>query len=1076
MTLRQAGLLAPVLGAAALALPCLGERGGDQAKVEDAPPIAARQPAASSEPPRLARDSVLRRPIAVGETHVYRIRLRAGDYVQVLAMQRGSDVSIVLYGLDGESLLTVDSPNGTAGPELLAAVARDAGEYRLTVGTAVACPRGAYVLRVEKVGRATGEDRRRAAAVAAFAAAEQLRAQASAASLRAAVERYQEALEHWRRLADPLHQAMALRRLGQAWYSLGDVRRANRAAREALALARALEDPVEEARLLNEVGATYRVLGEPGKAAESYERALQLAGKTGDRHEQATAVNNLGVLYFSISETQRALSFLERARAMWQQLEDPAREADALHNLGECYTLLARPEVAIDLVSEALARKRQVGDRRGQAAALAALGWAHYRSGELLRALAGYEASLRLRRELGDRRGEAATLDRRGTVLSRLGRKQEALASHRAALAILQAVGDRLSEAHVLASIGWLYESWGRPTEALSYFARCLRIFRQIGDQHGTAYALLGDARVAWRLGRLERAQSQVEAALEIVESMRSEVQSRALRSSYLASRQDYYEIYVQILMGRQAREPGQGWEARALAASSRARARSLLESLAEARVDPLAEATPAERAAAQSLAARIRAREERRLEILGDPAARREVATLERELRELLLDQAALEDRMRRASPRYAALTHSPPLSARDIQALLDRDTLLLWYGLGGEESFLWVVGSDSLASYRLPPRTEIEAAARQAYDLMAQSHQQGTYHRARLAARALSDMILAPAGGGLADKRLLIASDGALQYVPFAALPVVPAAAGAGSADEPQPVRGGRVPLLAEHEIVHIPSAAVLALVRRGLAGRRPAPKALAVVADPVFHRDDRRLRQGGGAAPVLATAGETSSGFPGPRPASELERAGREAGLAGFDRLDHAATEAAAILALVPEPERLEVVGFAASRATVMSGRLERYRIVHFATHGLLNARHPELSGVVLSLVDEQGRPQDGFLRVQDIVHLSFPAELVVLSACRTALGSEVRGEGLVGLTHAFFIAGAGRVVVSLWNVNDRATAELMERFYRRLLQQGHPPAAALREAQLAMLREEPWAPPYFWAGFVLQGEWR
>lgn len=152
------------------------------------------------------------------------------------------------------------------------------------------------------------------------------------------------------------------------------------------------------------------------------------------------------------------------------------------------------------------------------------------------------------------------------------------------------------------------------------------------------------------------------------------------------------------------------------------------------------------------------------------------------------------------------------------------------------------------------------------------------------------------------------------------------------------------------------------------------------------------------------------------------------------------------------------------------------MSRYRVLHFATHGLLNSQHPELSGIVLSLVDERGRPQDGFLRLHEIYNLKLGADLVVLSACQTALGKEIKGEGLVGLTRGFMYAGAPRVVSSLWNVDDRATAELMKRFYEAMFIQGMPPAAALRAAQTSLRREKGWAAPYYWAGFTLQGEWR
>src|SRR5205085_3971099 len=190
----------------------------------------------------------------------------------------------------------------------------------------------------------------------------------------------------------------------------------------------------------------------------------------------------------------------------------------------------------------------------------------------------------------------------------------------------------------------------------------------------------------------------------------------------------------------------------------------------------------------------------------------------------------------------------------------------------------------------------------------------------------------------------------------------------------------------------------------------------------------------------------------------------------------RLAFSRREAEAIYAAAPAGQALKAIDFDASRATATGVGLSRYRIVHFATHGLLNSEHPELSGVVLSLVDAEGRPQNGFLRLHEIYNLSLPAELVVLSACQTGLGKEVKGEGLVGLTRGFMYAGAARVMASLWKVDDAATAELMGRMYTKLLKEGLRPAAALRAAQVEMWRQPRWRWRYYWAAFTLQGEWR
>jgi CHAT domain-containing protein len=280
-------------------------------------------------------------------------------------------------------------------------------------------------------------------------------------------------------------------------------------------------------------------------------------------------------------------------------------------------------------------------------------------------------------------------------------------------------------------------------------------------------------------------------------------------------------------------------------------------------------------------------------------------------------------------------------------------------------------------------------------------------------------------------------------------------------------------------DHEIVNLPSASALALIRKEGAGRQMATKTLAALADPVFEADDPRLAAARKKAPSngliasVRSAGSAPSTSPLP---SDLERSARSFHRDGFSRLIFSNEEAEFITGLAPKGSTLKATGFEASRQLAASGELGQYRIVHFATHGLINSEHPELSGLVLSLVDENGKPQDGFLRMGEIFNLEMPADLVVLSACQTALGKEVKGEGLVGLTRGFMHAGAQRVVASLWQVDDLATAELMKRFYSGMLKDNLRPAAALREAQIEMSGSSRWSSPYYWAGFVIQGEWR
>jgi CHAT domain-containing protein len=267
----------------------------------------------------------------------------------------------------------------------------------------------------------------------------------------------------------------------------------------------------------------------------------------------------------------------------------------------------------------------------------------------------------------------------------------------------------------------------------------------------------------------------------------------------------------------------------------------------------------------------------------------------------------------------------------------------------------------------------------------------------------------------------------------------------------------------MLVNHEVVSLPSASTIAILRNELKDRKPAPKTLVAIADPVFEPNDPRLKK----------AGENSSSSSST--STEATRSAREMGV-NLQRLEYTRKEAEAILALVPDNQQFSAFDFAANRTTATKPDLSQYRIIHLATHGLLNTINPELSGVVLSLLDENGADTNGFLRLNDIFNLNLPAELVVLSACETGLGKDVKGEGLVGLTRGFMYAGAKSVTVSLWNVSDTATSMLMTKYYQQMLDKGVNPVAALRAAQLEMMKIEQWKAPYYWAAFLVQGEWR
>lgn len=413
------------------------------------------------------------------------------------------------------------------------------------------------------------------------------------------------------------------------------------------------------------------------------------------------------------------------------------------------------------------------------------------------------------------------------------------------------------------------------------------------------------------------------------------------------------------------------------------------------------------------------------------------------------------METQIRAESPRDAALTNPEPLTVKDVQTrIVDRDSVLLQYFLGNARSYVWAVTSDRITAHALPGRAEIERRVRPFRDSL--SNPAGSADGSAAGGLALSRLLLGPVASALDRPRLLILPDGILQLLPFAALPT------------PDSTAANLVPLVVEHEVVNLPSASTLALVRDQSKAKSVWPKSVVVFADPVFEADDPRI-----GAPEKRASISPPAAPPGPQPLAGALRDLPGMPGAGIPRLLESRREADGIQALASGAD--VHLGFDANRAAAASAELANYRIVHFATHGIVNDRHPELSGVILSLFDRNGRSQDGYLRLHDIFNLRLPVDLVVLSACSTALGKDVPGEGLIGLVRGFMYAGSRRVIASLWKVDDEATSALMTRFYRGLFEKGLPPPAALRAAQVEMLTSSRWNRPFYWAAFVLQGEW-
>lgn len=891
-----------------------------------------------------------------------------------------------------------------------------------------------------------------------------------------------DALNHarpiWQSLADQRMEASTLQTMGMLLIIVGKDQEALGPLSESQDLWQALADRRHEVEAWGLLATVSAQLGEPQKALEFHDRAVTICRAEGLRDEESDILVQMGQLYEDWGDFERALDRYYQALNVARAADKRGQEARILEVIAHAYGLAGDPDRPLDNLNQALAIAREIKDQFRETLLTRDFGNFYLDQGEYDKALEHLNQPLAFyRANRCCTTGQAVILRSIGIAYSKKGERQKALEALNGALSVLAFKHSSIA-AGIREEIASVYLSSGNSQKALEILNQNLADSRAAHDALGEALALAGMARTERAMGKLPEAQSHIEASLNISESLRSRITGAEIRASYFAAVRKHYELYIELLMQRHSEQPNQGFDSLALRASEMARARSLLDMLAEGRVDIRKGVDPKLLKKEQALEERLNARAERQIKLLSDPRSQPQADEIATEIRGITAEYEEVKALIRAGSPAYAALTQPAPPSLQDIQnQLLDSDSLLLEYALGEDRSFLWAVTRETMASFTLPKRSEIEAAARSVYELLTARNRRpkGETQQRRVvrlaqaerdypaAASHLTQILLGPVANLMGTKRLLVVSDGVLQYIPFAAMPDPALTAG---------TKDGIQPLIVRHEIISLPSASVLAVTRSQIAGRVPAPKLVAVLADPVFDREDPRVQARENAPAETAKDARPSS--------IGLERSIAEVGLteagARIPRLPFSRREAEAIATLSPAGQKLEAIDFEASRATATSHELAQYRILHFATHGLLNSETPELSGLVFSLVDRQGRPQNGFLRLHEVYNLDLPADLVVLSACQTGLGKDIKGEGLVGLTRGFMYAGAARVVASLWKVDDAATAELMSRFYKHMLTEGARPAAALRAAQVEVLHHKRWEFPYYWAAFGLQGEWK
>lgn len=1061
----------------------------------------------AQEAQRLEPGGPIQRELAGGGAHHYVIRLTAGRYARLVVTQLGIDVVLTLNRTDGRDTLSVDYAAGTRGQEEVSLAAEQESEYQLKISPKdkSAAP-GQYQVAIVEERAGVAADGDRIAAERDFAAGESLRRKRTPAALEEAVVKYEAARQSWRKVGDDRGEARALLGRGKAYFYLDRFADSVESYEAALHLFESLPVPsrFDVAVTHLGIGISQLALADHQAALRQFQSALQIFRDENDRKSEGAALYQIGRVYYFGGDPTQSLGYYNQSLEIRHALNDRVGEAYTLVGLGRVYAnRFEDDEQASSFYEQALALLKDLQENSLAAQVLGDVGRLYFSQGDHGRALENYNKGLALVAD-GDKLVRAELLTYVGMVYTAQGRQQEAIDKYyKVALVLQQEGNDRVGEGSTLKNMGVAYSSIGSYEKALENYRRALDIWSDVLYPTAEADTRFEIARVQSRIGStasLRDAGEQLDLALPILETLRTKISNQTLRASFFFSIQKYYELHIDVLMRLYAQTKDKRYEARALGYSERARARALLDTLIEA------DAKIREGVTAPEL---LRQEEglQRTLSALAQSAmlpnrhTQAQAEAQAQRIKSLLKQHGELEARIREKSPRYASLVYPGPVTLEEIQTkILDDDQMLLEYALGEERSYLWAVTPTSFNSYVLPGRAVIEAAAERVRTLLTARNQMvkgetslRSMERVRRAdaeyypaAAALAQTLLGKVEALPKAARLLIVGDGELQYLPFAALPLPAKATDAPAAGRAGARASKSLPLLLSHEVETQPSVSLLAELRRHEpeAKRHTPQKLIAVIADPVFNEDDERFddtgapparRSGEEAARTPTPPGRTASGPRLNRSRVTLNSAGLIDARGNIARLPFTRREADAILALVPSGTGTKIVDFGAKMELVTGGELAQYRIIHFATHGLLDKEHPELSGILLSLFDEQRRPREGFLQMHEVYKLRLPVEMVVLSACETGIGKMVRGEGLAAMSRGFMYAGAKRVVASLWEVNDSSTAELMTHFYRNLLAgRGQRPAAALRAAQIEIWRKDSESSPYFWAAFIIQGD--
>ncbi len=812
------------------------------------------------------------------------------------------------------------------------------------------------------------------------------------------------------------------------------------------------------------------LLGYAHSTNTAYSTGLELVRSALEKFEstqnkRGIALSNiaLGNILTTIDDKQAALNAYQRAERMFPSGVDQLELARLFNGMGHIYEDYGLLPESLDYRKKALALFRSDHHVFGELAVLIRIAKLEYLTGDETSAHTGFLQAMGLARRLNDKYSQLIIEEELADFHFFLKSFDHSKAGYLKFVASADKLGLKRDKGPILNKLGRLYQLEGDEQRARQSYIESIALSRELVNPITEADALFNFATLHYEHGRGEEALDVAAKSLELTNSLYANVDNSRLKTNYHSTNYERYKFVIGMMMSTARLNSDNANQINVLRILEQSFSQAMLEGLALAGDGFTSDAEPGTLQRRKELLTILNAKSDELTQMLSDGTDRAETEAKAVEIRDIQLRLEEIRAELKQKSPIYSAIKNPEPFDVGDFQAnVLDENSVLLEFSLGTDESYLWAVDRTSVNAYYLPPRDRIEARVEKLRGLLSGREilagEALEVYQKRIAdadaeylveARALSEELLWQAADKIKGKRLIVVADGRLNYFPIGSLPM--------------PGSGSDEPILLGQEVVYEPSASALKLFKMETKTEHMPSKDLLVYADPVFSKSDERLTglDAANAGFVSTILGTFRSG----------------ASLDSMPRLPASELEAKSISDVVGINQTTVRSGFAANRESVINSDITDYKILHFATHGLIDEKRPELSGILLSLFDKDGKPQDGgFIRLQDVYGLNLHADLVVLSACDTGIGKEVKGEGVMSLNNAFLQSGAKSVVSSLWKVDDNATKELMTEFYRGIAADGLTASAALRQAQIKMYNDPRFRSPFFWAAFTAQGDYQ